>query len=67
MNCILRFRVIKYCKNVLNFQMRLVGFNQDPCVRQFGISVSEEFEKVPARILDAPKLEYHQKVVSNSK
>lgn len=38
--------------------MRNAGFNRDPCIKEFGISVSENFEKVNARILDAPSLEY---------
>lgn len=33
-------------------------YNQDPCMKEFGISVSGEFEKVPARVLDPPQLQY---------
>jgi eukaryotic translation initiation factor 2C len=46
------------------FQLRSVGFNEDPCVQEFGLSVSDRFEKVEARILEAPQLEYNPKVVS---
>jgi eukaryotic translation initiation factor 2C len=40
------------------FQLDSVKFNEDPCVREFGLSVSDRFEKVEARVLDAPVLEY---------
>jgi hypothetical protein len=36
-----------------------IGFNEDPCVREFGLSVGGMFEDVEARILDAPQLEYY--------
>ncbi|PNF19900.1 hypothetical protein B7P43_G12298, partial [Cryptotermes secundus] len=39
--------------------MRMVGFNDDPCVKEFGLSVSDRFEKVEARILEAPQLQYN--------
>jgi hypothetical protein len=35
-----------------------VGFNDDPCVKEFGLSVSDRFEKVEARVLEPPLLEY---------
>lgn len=38
--------------------MRSAGFNQDPCIREFGISVAENFTKVNARVLEPPSLEY---------
>jgi hypothetical protein len=41
-----------------------VRFNDDPCVKEFGLSVSDRFEKVEARILDAPVLEYNIQTVS---
>jgi hypothetical protein len=43
---------------IILFQMMSVGFNEDPCVKEFGLSVGGKFEEVEARILDAPKLEY---------
>jgi hypothetical protein len=45
-------------------QLKLVGFNEDPCVKEFGLSVSDRFEKVEARVLEAPQLEYNLQVVS---
>lgn len=36
-------------------------YNENPTVREFGLSVTGEFEKVPARVLDPPKLEYQDK------
>jgi hypothetical protein len=35
-----------------------VRFNEDPCVREFGLSVGGRFEEVDARVLPAPQLEY---------
>jgi hypothetical protein len=46
------------------FQLNLVGFNEDPCVKEFGLSVSDRFEEVGARILDAPKIQYNLQAVS---
>lgn len=34
------------------------NYNQDPCVRGFGINVGNEFTKVTARVLTPPRLEY---------
>uniref|UniRef100_A0A1B6E7E6 Uncharacterized protein n=1 Tax=Clastoptera arizonana TaxID=38151 RepID=A0A1B6E7E6_9HEMI len=47
--------------------MRQANFNADKCVNEFGITVSQEFTKVGARILDPPKLEYqnNQTVLPN--
>ncbi|GFG40952.1 hypothetical protein Cfor_04697, partial [Coptotermes formosanus] len=41
--------------------LRAVSFNDDPCVQEFEISVGDQFEKVEARILDAPRLAYNGK------
>jgi len=38
--------------------MQMAGFNKDPCIKEFGITVAQEFHKVKARVLDAPNLEY---------
>ena len=47
------------------FQLKSVGFNSDESVvKEFGLSVSDRFEKVEARILNAPRLEYNTEVVS---
>jgi hypothetical protein len=35
-----------------------VRFNENPCVREFGLTVGAEFEEVDARVLNAPQLEY---------
>nr|WDW26278.1 AGO-2 [Amrasca biguttula biguttula] len=44
--------------------LRRAGFNRDPCINEFGITVDENFTKVHARVLNAPTLEYanNQKV-----
>lgn len=39
-------------------QMRSAGFNRDPCINEFGITVAENFTKVAARVLDPPSVEY---------
>ncbi|OXU25990.1 hypothetical protein TSAR_010814 [Trichomalopsis sarcophagae] len=41
--------------------------NQDPCMKEFGISVSGEFETVPARVLDPPQLKYQRQNVRVAK
>ncbi|XP_024085954.1 protein argonaute-2-like [Cimex lectularius] len=38
--------------------MRSIKFNSDPCIKEFKLSVAEEFTKVPARILNPPVLDY---------
>ncbi|XP_053679147.1 protein argonaute-2 [Anopheles nili] len=35
-----------------------INYNNCPTLKNFGIAVGNEFEKVPARIIDAPSLEY---------
>ncbi|KAL1139165.1 hypothetical protein AAG570_009225 [Ranatra chinensis] len=42
--------------------MRLVDMDNDKCISHFGIKVSTEFEKVPARVLQAPILGYSSAV-----
>ncbi|XP_046490379.1 protein argonaute-2 [Neodiprion pinetum] len=39
-----------------------INFNNDPCVKEFGLSVGGGFEKVPARVLDPPVLMYDRQV-----
>jgi hypothetical protein len=39
-------------------QVSSVNFDEDPCIKEFGISVGGKFEEVQARILDAPQLQY---------
>lgn len=40
-------------------------FNQDPCVREFGITVDDKFTKINARVLDPPALAYNGKTTVN--
>lgn len=36
-----------------------VNYNRDQCINEFGIQVvADQFQRVPARVLDPPKLEY---------
>ncbi|XP_069693993.1 protein argonaute-2-like isoform X2 [Periplaneta americana] len=55
-------------KEKIRNALRSVNFNDDPCVREFGLSVGGEFEKVKARVLPPPDLEYRdqQKVKPRS-
>jgi eukaryotic translation initiation factor 2C len=39
--------------------LKLVGFNEDPCMKEFGFSINDQFEKVEAHVLEAPKLQYN--------
>jgi hypothetical protein len=34
-----------------------VGFNEECCTKEFGFLVGDQFEKVEARVLEAPKLQ----------
>lgn len=38
--------------------LQKIAHNQSSTLKQFGISVGSEFSRIPARILDAPTLEY---------
>mgnify|MGYP005983574317 CR=1 FL=1 len=38
--------------------MQKANHNDNPCIREFGFSISETFECVDARVLDPPRLEY---------
>jgi eukaryotic translation initiation factor 2C len=42
--------------------LKSVGFNEDPCMREFGLSVSDQFEEVEARVLGTPQLQYKVQV-----
>ncbi|XP_035892676.1 protein argonaute-2 isoform X2 [Anopheles stephensi] len=37
-------------------------YNKSPTLKEFGVEVGSEFEKVPARIIDAPPIEYARSV-----
>ncbi|XP_051175773.1 protein argonaute-2-like isoform X2 [Leptopilina boulardi] len=39
-----------------------IRHNQNPCLNEFGLSISGEFEKVKARVLDPPVLTYNRDV-----
>lgn len=40
--------------------IRDIKYNQDPVLNEFGISVTEQFASIPARVLDQPVLAYAQ-------
>ncbi|XP_077287385.1 protein argonaute-2-like isoform X2 [Arctopsyche grandis] len=46
-------------KNKIYGIMHKANYNEDPVVKAFGLSVGKEFEKAPARILNAPTLAYN--------
>jgi eukaryotic translation initiation factor 2C len=35
-----------------------VKFNEDPCVKEFGLSVSGDLQEVEAHVLNTPQLQY---------
>ena len=35
-----------------------VRYNNDPCIREFGFSVNNQFERLDARVLEPPTLKY---------
>ncbi|XP_073982240.1 protein argonaute-2-like isoform X3 [Rhodnius prolixus] len=47
-------------KRKIENSIRSVAFNNDPCIKEFGIFVDTNFTNVEARILDAPRLLYKQ-------
>lgn len=40
-----------------------IKYNQDPVLKDFGISVQEQFASIPARVLEQPSLAYFQNKV----
>ncbi|KAF2893819.1 hypothetical protein ILUMI_12356 [Ignelater luminosus] len=55
-------------KNKIMSAVKAAQFNRDPTAQiEFGISVSEEFAKVPARVLNAPPLGYATRNVTPSR
>lgn len=40
--------------------IKSAGFNQSPCVREFGFSVEDKFTQVEARVLQPPDLGYEK-------
>ena len=49
-------------KQKIQEALQLVRFKGDPCMKEFGLSVSDRFEKVEARVLEAPQLQYNVEV-----
>jgi eukaryotic translation initiation factor 2C len=49
-------------KQEIRESLKMVAFDEDPCMREFGFSVSDRFEKVDARVLQAPTLQYNLEV-----
>jgi hypothetical protein len=43
-------------------QVEEIKFYNVPCIQEFEISVGDKFERVDARILDAPELQYVSKL-----
>lgn len=41
--------------------VRKANYNADPCVKEFGISVNQDFTKVQARVLDPPTIKYQKR------
>lgn len=39
--------------------MKQANFNADPCVRAFGLAISDQFENIQARVLEPPMLTYN--------
>ena len=44
-----------------------IEHNHNDCVREFDISINLDFEKVPARILDPPQINYKNELVDVTK
>lgn len=44
-----------------------ISHNQSPTIKGFGLSLDEKFVKVPARLLDAPKIQYANGTVQPQK
>ncbi|XP_044756001.1 protein argonaute-2-like isoform X9 [Coccinella septempunctata] len=38
--------------------------NEDPCIREFGFRINNDFEKIEARVLDPPALEYSNGMIA---
>ncbi|RZB39276.1 Glyco hydro 56, Piwi, PAZ and/or DUF1785 domain containing protein [Asbolus verrucosus] len=43
------------------------GYNRNPCINEFGFSISDKFQKVDARILQPPALQYSGGTVAPAK
>lgn len=52
----------------ISVQFAAMKHKEDPCMTEFDLSLGGDFEKVPARVLPSPKLEYdNNKTVNVSK
>jgi eukaryotic translation initiation factor 2C len=49
-------------KQKIRESLKLAAFDQDSCMKEFGFSVNDQFEKVEARVLQAPTLQYNLQV-----
>nr|AIY24303.1 Argonaute 2 [Laodelphax striatellus] len=47
--------------------LRRANFNNDKCVQEFGITVSDRFAQVTGRVLEPPNLEYNKQMIKPSK
>lgn len=54
-------------RNKIMDMLKKIAHNSAPTLNQFGISLGTEFTNVPARILDAPTLQYKNNTVRPSK
>lgn len=45
-------------KNKIMTALRNTRHNENPCVREFGFRINNDFEKIQARVLEPPALEY---------
>lgn len=49
---------------IAKIQVNQVKHDQSPCLKEFDIKIGNDFEEVPARILNPPKLTYYDTTVT---
>uniref|UniRef100_A0AAU7B978 Argonaute 2 n=1 Tax=Sogatella furcifera TaxID=113103 RepID=A0AAU7B978_SOGFU len=54
-------------KRKIAMALRKANFNNDKCVQEFGIQVSDRFAQVTGRVLDPPVLEYNKQTITPQK
>lgn len=54
-------------KNKIMDLLRQIKHNNSSTIQGFGLGIETEFTKVPARLLDAPNIQYGNKIVTPSK
>lgn len=59
------FFYLKITLVLIMFQFNSMKHNRDPCMNEFGLSLGEKFERVPARVLPPPKLLYHNEAAAS--